>query len=450
MPHALRGNILNNIDVLQLEKAMLTKNVDQGAFYVAIVLQVVLTVVQWAVSSSQEWARPVIEQRFKYHYNQKLIAVQLKMDLPTSESAEVQAKLKAAGADGGSRAWSAFNKLVELLGTVLQVTSTSGYVMGSMAQQPGVFYARVTNESYTRMEALYNFATDSQWKLESLANVTGDYVEKEYGRAREEFGDIPDEYPWGGDARPFSPFSLARDLLGDSGLLLLAIKMLASPGSVPLASIAVMEQTTQTLNNMMWSLMSDGPSIGETFMRVRALYEVDQIVNQIQDGMESYPPEGNEGKAMKVEFRNVCFKYPKSDSKDNVIDGLSFVIPAGSICVIVGENGCGKSSTLKLLTRTYDITEGDILIDDKPIQSYKVKELRDASAIMHQDYLHFKFSIRENIGFGNVALMNDLDAIKEAAKLGGADEFIEKLPLGYDTIMGEEPDSISAGSPPEG
>lgn len=59
------------------------------------------------------------------------------MDLPTSESAEVQAKLKAAGVDGGSRAWMAFNKLVELLGTILQVTSTSGYVMGSMAQQPG-------------------------------------------------------------------------------------------------------------------------------------------------------------------------------------------------------------------------------------------------------------------------------------------------------------------------
>lgn len=81
--------------------------------------------------------------------------------------------------------------------------------------------------------------------------------------------------------------------------------MVASPGSVPLASIAVMEQTTQTLNRMMWSLMSDGPSIGETFMRVKALYEVEQIVNQIQDGTESYPPEGNEGKAMKVEFRCV-------------------------------------------------------------------------------------------------------------------------------------------------
>lgn len=90
----------------------------------------------------------------------------------------------------------------------------------------------------------------------------------------------------------------------------------------------------------------------------------------------------------------MCFKYPKSESTDNVIDGLSFVIPAGSVCVIVGENGCGKSSTLKLLTRMYDITDGNILIDDKPIQSYKLNELRDASAIMHQDYLHFKLSVR--------------------------------------------------------
>lgn len=58
--------------------------------------------------------------------------------------------------------------------------------------------------------------------------------------------------------------------------------------------------------------------------------------------------------------------------------------------------------------------------------------------------------IRENIGFGNVALMKDLDAIKEAARLGGADEFVEKLPSGYDTVMGVDPESISYGVPPEG
>ncbi|KIO28762.1 hypothetical protein M407DRAFT_22018 [Tulasnella calospora MUT 4182] len=449
-----------------LENAMITKNVDKGAIYIAIVLQVIMKIAQRAGSSSQ----PILKQRFKHHYNQKLIALQLKMDLPT----EVQAKIRAAGADGGNRAWTAFNTLIKILGTILQLTSTSGYVMGSMSQQPGgntiavlcllsafftsfeirqwlvVFYADVTNKSYKRMKTLYNFATDSQRKLEALANVTGDYVEKEYADARKDLGDTPDDYPWGGDTPAFSLFNLARDLLGDSGLLLLAIKMIASPGAIPLASIAVMEQTTQVLDYAIQSLMGEGPTIGENFMRVKALYEVDHIVNKIQDGAESYPPEENKGKAMKVEFRNVFFKYPKSDSKDNVIDGLSFVIPAGSICVIVGENGCGKGSTLKLLTRTYDITDGKIFIDDKPIESYKLNLLRDASAIMHQDYLHFKFSIRENIGFSNVALMNDLDAIKEAAKLGGADEFIEKLPSGYDTIMGEEPKSVSSGSPPDG
>ncbi|KAG9016796.1 hypothetical protein FRB90_002129 [Tulasnella sp. 427] len=457
-----------------LEKAVISNDVDQDAFYIAIALQILLTVVQWTISSSQEWAGPTIQQRFKYHYNQKLIAAQLKMDLPTSENAEVQAKLQAAGADGGARAWGAFDKLVSILGTILQVLSTSGYVMGSMIRQPGgntiaalcmispfinsfrirqwliVYYAKVTNEAYTRMENLYSFATESTWKLEALSNGTGDYIEKEYARARQAFGDTSDEGPWGGETRYFSLYGLARDLIGDSGLILLAIKLISSPGSMSLASIAVMQQTTQTLEYTVWSLVSDGPSIGETFMRVKALYEVDKIVNLIQDGTESYPPESTKGKAMKVEFRDVSFKYPKSEATDNVIDGLSFVIPAGSICVIVGENGCGKSSTLKLLTRTYDITGGEILIDDEPIQSYKLDELRNASAIMHQDYLHFKFSIRENIGFGNVTAMEDMDAIKAAAKLGGADEFIEKLPSGYDTIMGSEPYSFSSGSVPEG
>ncbi|KAG9016798.1 hypothetical protein FRB90_002131 [Tulasnella sp. 427] len=403
------------------------------------------------------------------------MAVQLKMDLPTSEDEEVKAKLEAAGGQGGAGAWAAFDRLVSLVGTALQLTSASGYVVGSIIKQPGgrtvavlcflspvmnafqlqqwltIFYACITNDYYTRTKTLRSFATDSQFKLEFITNGTGDYVKQEYKVAREALGDTPHDVPlpWK-EEDSFSFFGLARALIGDSALIFLALKMVTNPEEISLTSIAVMQQTSWAIEYMTWSLMGNGPSIGETFMRVKALYEIDQIINKIQDGTDSYPPESSKGKAMKVEFRNVIFRYPKSESKDNVIDNLSFVIPAGSICVIVGENGCGKSSTLKLLTRTYDVSGGEILIDDKPIQSYKLNELRDASAIMHQEYMHFKLSIRENIGIGNVTAMNDLDAIKQAAKLGGADEFIEKLPSGYDTVMGVEPSSYSSGTAPEG
>lgn len=88
----------------------------------------------------------------------------------------------------------------------------------------------------------------------------------------------------------------------------------------------------------------------------------------------------------------MSFKYPTKEA--NVIDGLSFTIKPGDTVVIVGENGCGKSSTIKLLTRLYEVTGGEILIDDLPVKDYKLKDLRAASAIMYQDYHHFDLTVR--------------------------------------------------------
>lgn len=90
-------------------------------------------------------------------------------------------------------------------------------------------------------------------------------------------------------------------------------------------------------------------------------------------------------------FRDVSFRYPRSDKV--VLDNLSFKVPAGAICVIVGENGCGKSSTLKLLNRMYDVDSGEILVDGRSIKDYKVDDLRAASAFMHQTYQHYNFSV---------------------------------------------------------
>lgn len=102
--------------------------------------------------------------------------------------------------------------------------------------------------------------------------------------------------------------------------------------------------------------------------------------------------------------RNVSFKYPHSDA--TAIGNLSFTIPAGSICVIVGENGCGKISTLNLLNRLYDATEGEIVIDDLPIKDYKLEDLRQSTAIMFQDYHHFDLSVS-----GTLAMRSSLNSL---------------------------------------
>lgn len=100
--------------------------------------------------------------------------------------------------------------------------------------------------------------------------------------------------------------------------------------------------------------------------------------------------------------------------------------------VIVGENGSGKSSLVKLLTRLYAPSSGSILIDGIDAAAYHLDDLYAATALLTQDHTVFPLTIAENIGIGDVTAVNDMARIKEAARLAGASEFIEKMANGYD------------------
>jgi ABC-type multidrug transport system fused ATPase/permease subunit len=178
------------------------------------------------------------------------------------------------------------------------------------------------------------------------------------------------------------------------------------------------------------------------------------IPNQIQDGTVRYPfveeetkvenenekgeengkevEKEKEAGGMKVEFKNVAFRYPKGDK--DVLRSVSFTILPGQLCVIVGANGEGKSSLLKLATRTQDPTAGEILVDGVDMKKIRLGDLRDATAVLFQDYTHFPLTVGQNIAMGDP--LNATEAkIREAAKLGGALEFIDKLPKGMDSIL---------------
>jgi ATP-binding cassette subfamily B protein len=135
----------------------------------------------------------------------------------------------------------------------------------------------------------------------------------------------------------------------------------------------------------------------------------------------------------RIEFQNVSFSYPGTDKK--VLDDLSFVIEEGQTVALVGHNGAGKTTLLKLLLRLYDPTEGKILLDGTDIREYDPYDLYKLYSVVFQDFGKLAFSIRENIALGNLDNINDLLAIKNAAKSSNADEFIEKLENGYDTEL---------------
>lgn len=136
----------------------------------------------------------------------------------------------------------------------------------------------------------------------------------------------------------------------------------------------------------------------------------------------------------KIEFKNVSFAYPNGTK---VLKNVSFVVNSGENVAFVGENGAGKSTIIKLICRFYDATEGEILVNGKNIKKLKLSQWYDFLGTLFQDFVQFHFTARENIALGKPGKQN-FNKIREAAEKSGALEFIEKLPHGFDTILGRE------------
>ena len=134
-----------------------------------------------------------------------------------------------------------------------------------------------------------------------------------------------------------------------------------------------------------------------------------------------------------IELVNVSFKYPDTDVY--VLKNVSFKIDSGESIVLVGLNGAGKTTLIKLITRLYDVSEGQILLDGIDIKDYEPSELYRLFGIIFQDFGRYAESVSDNISFGNVNMEKDIEKIKNAAKNSGADDFITKLEDGYETPL---------------
>ena len=126
----------------------------------------------------------------------------------------------------------------------------------------------------------------------------------------------------------------------------------------------------------------------------------------------------------------------KQFGQKSVLKNLSFTAAGGKAMGLLGRNGAGKTTLIKLLTRLYDPTKGQILLDGINLQDYDLKSLHQRIGVIFQDFVRYQFTVQENIGFGQVSDLENLDRIKYAADKGGADEIIEKMPDGYNTMLG--------------
>jgi ABC-type multidrug transport system fused ATPase/permease subunit len=142
----------------------------------------------------------------------------------------------------------------------------------------------------------------------------------------------------------------------------------------------------------------------------------------------------------RIEFRDVSFEYAPGQ---RVLSQVSLCIEPGTTVAIVGATGAGKSTLVSLVPRLYDPAAGAVYIDGEDVRQYTVQSLRDQISLVLQDSLLFSGTIRENIAFGRPGA--DDEAIRRAARTANADEFIVRLPDGYDTFVSERGSTLSGG-----
>lgn len=179
------------------------------------------------------------------------------------------------------------------------------------------------------------------------------------------------------------------------------------------------------------------------FRNVGLIFENSLYVKSLFDLFDLEPRLGTsgenikllKGKAPKIEFKNVDFSYPGLEEK--LLEDFSLTINPGEHIALVGENGAGKSTIIRLLARFYDVTAEEILIDGKNIKDIDVQDWYRHIGVLFQEFNRYDYSAKDNIEFGKIYTKNDFKEIVRAAKESGADAVIEKFKDKYEQVLGK-------------
>jgi subfamily B ATP-binding cassette protein MsbA len=172
----------------------------------------------------------------------------------------------------------------------------------------------------------------------------------------------------------------------------------------------------------------------------KGLAAANEIFEQLDQSIERDLGRNDNEISGNIEFKDVNFSY---DSGNQILSNISFVINKNDTVAIVGKSGSGKSTIANLIPRFYNHTSGDILIDDIKVSDFSLKHLRSSISIVNQSPSLFNDTISKNIAYGDDEI--DVDKLKESAKLSGCIEFIEKLPEGFESEIGDDGVLLSGG-----
>ena len=385
------------------------------------------------------------------------------VDLASFDMPEFYAKLENANREAGTRPMDILNSSFGLVSTLISMFSFIAILWGVSPAAPGIiilfaipsaavnFIYRGKNVRYIRERSrnrremnyfgglVTNHNMVKEIKLYNLADVfigRFDEVFKTYYKGHRRL--IVNENLW------HMLMTVLRTTV-NCGLFLYIAKMVCD-GILKVGDYSLY---TGALNSI-------GSGVTSFINTTATIYEGTLFIENMISFMEEEPhivptaekpllPERGIGHT--IELRDVSFRYPGTEK--DVISHVNLTIRSGETMVLVGLNGAGKTTLIKLITRLYDPTEGVILLDGRDIREYDVTALYSIFGIIFQDFGRYAVTAGENIHYGEIERVATDEDIREAARQSNAADYIEQLPLGYDTplmrIFDENGTDLSGG-----
>ena len=204
-------------------------------------------------------------------------------------------------------------------------------------------------------------------------------------------------------------------------------------GEFSIGDLTFLAGSFMRLRNLLEGLLSGFSTVAGQALYLNDLFSFFDVEPEIysQSDARPFPSPIRRG----FVFENVGFIYPGAERW--AVRGLSFTLHAGEVLALVGENGAGKTTLVKLLARLYDPDEGRILLDGHDLREYDLDALRGAIGVIFQDFVRYNLTASENIAVGRIAARDDRARIADAARRSLADGVIDKLPAGFDQMIGK-------------
>jgi ATP-binding cassette, subfamily B, bacterial len=425
----------------------------------------VLLAVGHVLGTVRGYLENILRQRMSDAVSERIMSTSVRLELADFEDPVVYDSLQRANREVGYRPYAIFTDLIGTLSQSITFLLVSAVLLSwhvgvalavIVAPIPAILaqvrYSRVAyrvehDRSSDRRRASYLqllVTHDRTYKEVQLFELGAHLVDR-YRRLVRGFFEV--------DRGIEGRNAVVSGLLGLLGVaasgaaVLIAVDLALRDGQIGrlagyLTSIALVQAAVTGLFGGFAQLYEHNMFLGNLFSFLDIAERPRGRLGSSQPPMRSFPSRLSHG----VRFKDVTFCYP--GTTEPVLRGLDLFLPAGRSVALVGRNGVGKTTLVKLLAGFYRPTSGQILVDDTPLDEFDPADVRRHLGIIFQDFVQYEATARENIGFGRLSRMGDGSAVRGAAERAGAWELVRGLPGGLDAQLGrwfEDGHQLSGG-----